>query len=817
MALVPPAAFGELLRHYRTAAGLTQEELAEQAGLSTRAISDLERGVNQTPRKDTVPLLVEALHLTEQDRVLFEGAARRRTASEIGDRYYLPMPPTPFIGREREVVSVTSLLRRPDVRLLTLTGPGGVGKTRLGLQLATILRDDFPDGVHFIALASIADPALVVSTIAQTLGVREAGSQPLRERLVEQLRPRQQLLLLDNFEQVLEAAGLVAELMAGCPRLKIVVTSRAALHLQGEQQFPVPPLALPDLTCLPDLATLAQYDALALFIQRALAVKPDFVVTNVTAPTIAEICTRLDGLPLAIELAAARIQLLPPPVLLTRLSRRLHLLTGGSRDLPARQQTLRSTIDWSYRLLDAEEQALFRWLAAFVGGCSLAAAEAIGQAMSQGALDVLERAASLLDKSLLHQVDGIDGELRLVMLETIREYGLEQLAGAGEAAAVEASLATYYLGLVEANEPKLTSAEQGRWFERLEAEHANLRLVLQRSLDRADAQTALRLGSAVWRFWEARGYLEEGQHWLEAALAADPKVPAAVRAKALNAAGNLAFNRANWARATTLHTESLTLREAAGDQQGVARSLNNLGNVACAQGEYARAVERYEASLALFRALRDTWNTANTLHNLGRIARLQGDYERARSLLAEALTLWQQLRDQAARAQSLDVLGEVALGQGDYPRAAVLHTESLLLRRELGHKLGVAISLTNLAQVLQQQGEAPRAGALYKEALTLHREIGNQDEIATCLRGLAGVASTQGHPLRAARLFGAAEALHEGIRACLPLADRSRYERMVTAARAQVDETRWGAAWAEGRVMLLETALGYAVADGLLT
>src|SRR6266576_2396220 len=415
-------------------------------------------------------------------------------------RHNLPAQLTPLIGREQEVTAVDTLLRHPEVRLLTLMGPGGVGKTRLGLEIAAELLDDYPDGVCFVSLAPISDPHLVVPTIAQALGIKEAGEQPVANLLQASLQDKRLLLLLDNFEQVAAAAPGLADLLAGCPQLKILVTSRALLHIRGEHEFPVPPLALPDLTHLPGSESLLQYAAVALFLHCAQAASPDFQVTPANTRTIAEICVRLDGLPLAIELAAARSKLLPPQALLTRLGHRLQVLTSGARDAPVRQQTLRNTLAWSYDLLAVEEQRLFRRLSVFAGGCTLEAVEGLSTALGELPADVLDGVASLMDKSLLRQVEQEGQEPRLLMLETIREYGLEVLASAGEMESTRQAHAAYYLRLSEDAELELGGPQQGAWLERLEREHDNLRAALQWSLVQGEAQRSmempLRLGGA---------------------------------------------------------------------------------------------------------------------------------------------------------------------------------------------------------------------------------------------------------------------------------------------------------------------------------
>ena len=431
------------------------------------------------------------------------------------------------------------------------------------------------------------------------LEVGETAGKPLVESLAGHLRGRSLLLVLDNFEQVLAAAPLLAELLTACPGLKVLVTSRAALHLSGEHEFPVPPLELPDPKHLPDLETLSQYEAVTLFIQRARAARPDFQVTNASAPAVAELCARLDGLPLAIELAAARVKLLSPQALLARLGRRLNLLTGGARDLPARQQTLRSAIDWSYELLEPDEQAMFARLAVFVGGCTLEAVEAVCHPGVDRPLEVLDGLALLVDRSLLRQVEGTEGEPRFGMLETIREYAAERFEESGDAETWRQRHAGYYLALAEQAAPELLGPQQGTWLERLEREHDNLRAALGWALEHGGATLGLRLAVALGHFWAVRGHLSEGQAWLERALSRWSEAPAPARAGALSAAGHLAYIKGEYERAATLHEESLSVQRALGDQRGVALSLHNLGRVAHYSGDFERAAALYDESLAI--------------------------------------------------------------------------------------------------------------------------------------------------------------------------------------------------------------------------
>jgi predicted ATPase/class 3 adenylate cyclase/DNA-binding CsgD family transcriptional regulator len=658
----------------------------------------------------------------------------------------LPVQATPLLGREREVAAVGALLRRVDVRLLTLTGTGGTGKTRLAFQVAADLLEDFTDGVYFVALAPISDPALVVATIAQTLGVTDTGGQPLLEQLKAYLHGKQLLLLLDNFEQVLAAAPMVGELLAAAPLLKVLITSRAALHVYGEQEFPVPPLALPELAQLSLVALdiLAQYPAVALFVQRSQAVKPDFVLTAENARAVAEICVRLDGLPLAIELAGARVKLLPPQSLLARLSNRLALLTSGARDLPARQQTLRSTIDWSYHLLDEDAQAVFRRLGVFAGGCTLEAAEAVCNTIGDLSLDMLNRIAVLLDQSLLQQTEGSGDEPRFTMLETIREYALERLGANRETDAIHQRHAAYFLELAELADPHFEGADQAMWMERLEAEHANLRTALEWALTDESSTIGLQLAGALWRFWWGHGYSTEGGRWLERALSRSSGAPASVRAKLLAGAGWLALLQGDDAGARLLNEECLALGRELGDSWLIAFALRTLGFIANGQGRYDQATTLLQESLTLARDIGDLFLAADSLAGLGLVGWRRGDYSHAQSLVEEGLALCRQLQFQGGIAWLSCDLGEMAYHQGDYTRAAALFEQSLTIRRKLGNQKEVAWTLHCLGEVALAQGDNLTAQTYQEERLRIEQELGNKQRIATALTSLALVMHAQG-------------------------------------------------------------------------
>jgi predicted ATPase/transcriptional regulator with XRE-family HTH domain len=862
--------FGVLLRRYRLAATLSQEALAERARLSVSAVTALERGRRTAPRPDTVALLAEALSLSPHDRAALVAAALAARAPDGGvpdlpvpssastlDPHVeisaspLPDPPTSLIGREHEAAEVAHLLRREGgSRLITLSGPGGVGKTRLALAAAAAVRGVFRDGVVFVDLSPVRDPALVPTAICQALGLREVAAQRPQGMIVARLQAAEMLLVLDNLEQVAAAAPLVADLLAACRDLVVLATSRVPLRLRAERNVRVRPLDTLSAGSA-SWEDIARTAAVRLFVTRALAVQPDFRLGPDSTVAVAEICRRLDGLPLAIELAAARSSLLPPAALLTRLERRLPVLKAGARDMPSRQQTMRAAIEWSYMLLSPPEATLFRRLCVFVGGCTLAAAEAVAGQGGDADGDILAGVAALVDHSMLSTATQVDGEPRFRILETIREYGLEQLAAGGEEAETRQGHASYFRDLVEMAQPHLFGPDQLHWLGLLERDHDNLREALAWARAQRRADLGLRLVASLWRFWYIRCHLNEGRDRLQAFLDASTsvEVPPAVREGALiglavisyaqteydpaaraaeesvalvrslddlpklavplNILAGVARYRSDFRRAATLGEECVAMTRSLGDRWALALSLSNLAEVLRFQGAYGRARDLCDESLILARSLSDRWGVAQALLVGGRIALDLGEVVEAATLFEESLPIVRELDHPRDVAMARTGLGHVARARGVYAEAADLFEESAALLRPMGDKLRLADVLAALGRVRHLQGDDPAARQLFSECLTLYRAMGNRLGTAESLEGMAAAATPtehQGAPHAASWLAVAATQRQE-IASPLPPADQVAYERTVADLRTLLGEAGFAAAWAAGTALSVDEAV----------
>jgi predicted ATPase/DNA-binding CsgD family transcriptional regulator len=725
----------------------------------------------------------------------------------------LPAPLTRLIGREPEVAALRHALEHEHVRLLTITGAGGIGKTRLAMAVATPVSDSYSDGAFFVDLAPVQEPGQVVPSIAATLGVRESGDQPLRAGLARLLAGRRLLLLLDNCEHVLAAAPEIAGLLAAHPALTILATSREPLRVRGEHEFPLLPLDVPDPDRLPGFDALAATPAVALFVERASQCVPGFALTTENAAAVAAICRRLDGLPLGLELAASRVKVLSPDALLARLEPRLPLLTGGGRDLPDRHRTMRDAIAWSHDLLNPGEQALFRRLAVFSGGWTLAAAEHVGGERGHGA-PVLDGLTSLVDKSLV-LATGLETEARYTMLETIRDYALDRLRAAGEAETARGRHARWCLAFADEAARGLRGAEQPVWLERLEREHDNLRAALTWFLappDRAD--DALRLAGALHWFWYLRGHYREGRQWLEAALAMS-SAPTLARARALAGSGVLGFPHGEFVDARERLRESIAIGRELGDPGTVAYGLHFLAMGDLPHTDPAESRARAEESIALFREAGDRWGLAMALRGLGMIALVTRRFDETDAPFAESLALTRDVGDGWCLARVLHYAGEVARARGDVERARDLYEESLGLYRGLDLRNPEAIVRHNLGYVALHQGDPRRGLSCFADALTTHVEHDNLLNVGHCLAGIACIAASLDHPEQAARLFGAADAILAHIGAAIWPVDKGDHDRHLVLVRERLGEDVFAATFAAGRALALEDAIaeGFAVRD----
>jgi predicted ATPase/transcriptional regulator with XRE-family HTH domain len=781
-----PLGFGSLLKRLRAAAGLTQEELAERAGVSARLISNLERGTNHRPRRASIDALAEGLGLGDFDRGRFMALARGRYGTPSmtaiaapAERPDLPATADRLIGRDADVISISELLTNGAVRLATLTGPGGVGKTRLALAVARNVSCAFPEGTRFVELAPVRDPELVVQAIAYRVGIRPSRGIIDRDTLVAALQQQRLLLVLDNFEHLAAATREVAYLLERCPDLSILATSRSMLRIRGEHVFRVYPLELPQRRDSSSLEELGRIAAVDLFTNRAAAILPGFSLTDDNAAAVAEITIRLDGLPLAIELAAARLNVLSPDSLLARLERRLPLLTGGAQDLPARLQALRATIDWSYELLESDDQELFRTLAVFAGGFTLEAAEAVWCGTSEPAADgragvpdapsehpVLDGLTSLVEKSLLHVTRKADLEPRFGMLETIREYGLAKLTEHGELTRTKDKQLAWCVALAQQAGPHLMGPEQAFWLARLDGEQGNLRVALTTALEGQNAESAAAICGSIFEYWEVRSRFDEGRRWLDRVMSMDGQISPSVRAKALLGRGVLAFKQGDYDGAVVLN-EALSLFRAQQDISGVAYAIASMGRVSMARRDYASAKAKYEEALELFQSLGDEFWAGRMLHNLGLTAYDEGDFQLALTLSERALTL----------------------------------------ARSGGGADSIAVSLNNLALFAIVCGDFDRAVPLQREALQLWLSIGKTEGIAHCLENLALVAVPRQRSVLAARLFGAAETVRARIGAPGRLNDHQLNQRHIDEIRREIGDAALAREWQTGRAMSMEEAV----------
>ncbi len=727
----------------------------------------------------------------------------------------LPAARTSFIGREQELQAVKQRLLAASVRLVTLTGAGGSGKTRLALQAAAELLSHFPGGVHFISLSAVTDPSVVASMIARCFGLNDIGGSSVSEALREHLRLSVHgaaLLLLDNFEHLLQASPIVIDLLEGCAFLKVLVTSRTVLHVYGEHEYPVPPLVVPDHKRLPAFEVLSENPAVALFVDRASAVKFDFTLTTENAPAVAEVCSRVDGLPLAIELVAARVKVLPPAAMLARLQTRLEFVTGGTRDLPARQQTLRRTIDWSHELLSAAEQILFRRLCVFAGGFTLESAEAVCNAHRNLEIDVVDGMNLLLDHSLIQQTESRNGEVRFRMLETIREYALERLKSTGEEEETRQAHAAYCLVLAEEGDTKVRSPERAEWLTLCEAEHDNLRAALKWLLERQNAEWALRFGLALFNFWEGKEYLAEGSESLLAIL----KLPASAartrkRAKVLEYAGCMVGFQGDFQTASVLKQEALDIFHELGNKKDIMSQLNALGSTEMLQENWVAARSLYEQSLRACRELGSRSDTAAALSNLARVVNAQADHELARSFLEEALSMFRELGDSTSVGWTYNYLGDVAQSRGDLAEASRLYLEGADIFQSCGDRWGLARSFTDLGYLACDQNNQMAGHSHFDNALRLFLDLGHKRGVAKALEGLTCLAISQNDLKRAFTLAGAAAALRQTMGATSRPGEQAKFKRAFEPAWRSHDPDTAKALWTSGWVMPLEQTINYAL------
>ena len=821
--------FGEWLKRQRKAEGLTQEQLALQVSCSTSALKKIE-AEERHPSVQIVGRLAELFKVPQDERAAFLRFARGdwKSAPTLPGRdapwqntiprTNVPIPLTSFIGREKEVEELVRLLG--ENRLLTLAGPGGVGKTRLAIQSSNKLLSQFKDGVWWVELAPLTDENLLPQAVTKSLGVREIANQPLKETLSNFLRSKQLLLVLDNCEHLITGCIQLADRLLGtCPNLKILVTSREGLGLTGEEVWSVPILSLPDPKQVSLLDLLMHYEGIRLFVERARAVRSDFSLTELNALSVAQVCQRLDGMPLAIELAAARVKMMSVGEIAKRLDDRFNLLTEGSRAALPRHQTLRAAIDWSYDLLSQPERSFFNRISVFAGGFTLEAAEEVASGSDVVKSQVTDLLGQLINKSLITVESLSEGgqiDTRYSMLETIRQFAYEKFLETGESEQIHQRHRDYFLAFVEEAEPKLKSEEQLAWLDRLELEHDNLRAASNYAIE-SDTELGLRLGSALLDFWLMRGNSSEGREYLAKLLERTQQWgQAAGRAHALNVAGRLAHYQADFAAARILLEQAIPLARASGDKKEIAFALLWLGKTALRQRDAQSARPLIEEGLAIYQELQDKGGIAMAYHRLAELAAHQGDHRKAEEFFTKALSKYRDFGDRFMAGEVLNALGEVARGKGDYERAGTFYEQALEILKELGSRFLPAIPLFNLAWVSLQRGDTRKATALFQESLKLHREYGYRiGMVEECLGGFAAILGLTGKPEGAARLFGAVESLLEGIGidGLIEPQDQMELDHYIAAVRAQLDEKSFAKAWEVGRAMTLEQAITYALED----
>jgi predicted ATPase len=708
----------------------------------------------------------------------------------------LPGQLTSFVGREHDLEEICRIVRQPGARLVTLLGPGGIGKTRLSIQVGFNLQDEYEDGVFFVALAPVSHTDGVLETIAQTLKVQESGEATLLEAVNAHLQDRHLLLVLDNFEQIIDAAPLVNQLLAASPYLKVVTTSREELMIYGEKVYSVAPLTLPKVgSIVVDMPSLMQFSAIKLFLDRVQLLQPDFVVDASNAPHVIEICNRLDGLPLAIELAAVRIRDLPVETIAEQLSSRLQVLSKGPRDFPSRQRTMRGAIEWSYGMLPAEEQQAFARLSIFVGPFTAEAADAVTGAES------LNR---LKEKSLIHEVQEIERIVTYVMLETLREYAMEQLITRSELPDLKRRHADYYMQLTETAEPNLTGTSQVEWFNRLDIENHNVQAALEWVWSEQDIISAGRLTGVLWRYWGSHSRLSLGSYWLEQVLARPEPIPPPIMAKMMYGAGRLHFLQYRYAQSLAYLKTSLSLYEQCEDKPGQAAIYLSLGEIELRQSNYLSAEGYFQGGLALYVELNDQAGFARCLAQLGQLAVSEGNLVGAESLLHQSLDLIREFGSIESIAMGMNDLADVLRAQGKYAEAAELYRESIGHYHTLDFDIGVAVVSHNLGQIAQQLGNYSEALLYFQEALRLLQDMEEKQIIAECLAGIGGVFLQTGEPARAVRFLSAADTLMVSTQRQLELADQVNYERHMDEAHKHFDETTWAALWSEGKTLRLE-------------